>query len=159
MGTYSENSLDDVITRYRGRMLNYLSSGAKTRNSVETKLESLLKRSKRFTESEKESIRTSVISYIEDLNLIDDTSYAEAYVLQQKRVSSPKSPLEVRAFLYRKGISDTTISKALKQYTTEMQLQNIETLISKKNYDSQRLYRYLTSKGYDPYLVRESLDI
>lgn len=146
----NKNNLKNDISEYQ-KLINYsytLLSVSRTRKEIEKKLEYYCSKFELDA-----SLCVKVITRLVDENLLDDVEYSLRYVEQQFRSKTPKSPLEVKSFLYRKGISPEDISIALEHYDEPHEIKAIQRVISKKKQKSPDLYKYLLKKGFKPALI------
>ena len=108
-----------------------------------------------------ESIIDKVVSFLEEINLINDLRYAEMYI-DYKRAS--KSKKQIIQDLYVKGVdkklidqvfeeSDFSDTESLKKYIEKRK--NKYDLSDRK--DIQKFYSYLVSKGYSYGDVKDAL--
>lgn len=97
----------------------------------------------------------AAIAYVKSYHYVDDASYACRYV--QSRQES-KSPLQLRAELLAKGVSDADITYALETEYTQEQDEAIRYWMRKRGFDpehadekeKQKFMQFLLRKGF-PY--------
>ncbi len=97
------------------------------------------------------------IDFLREYNLLNDTSYVKMYVKDKSKLQGKK---KIKYDLIKKGISDNLIEKEIsnideeneKEIAYNMVLKKYN-ILSKRETDkyklSQKLYRFLLSKGYD----------
>lgn len=72
---------------------------------------------------------------LESQGYLDDASYAKSFVHHQL-LTTAKGPLRVRRELSQKGIPTEIIEEAMKAYTTEIEIEKLEKIISKKSHSN-----------------------
>ena len=144
--------MNKLFDRGKERALYMLDKSYKTKRYVMDKLKAGLY---------PESIIDKVVSFLEDINLINDLRYAEMYI-DYKRGS--KSKKQIVQDLYVKGVdkklidqafeeSDFSDTESLKKYIEKRK--NKYDLSDRK--DIQKFYSYLVSKGYSYGDVKDAL--
>ena len=144
--------MNKLFDRGKERALYMLDKSYKTKRYVMDKLKAGLY---------PESIIDKVVSFLEEINLINDLRYAEMYI-DYKRGS--KSKKQIVQDLYVKGVdkklidqafeeSDFSDSESLKKYIEKRK--NKYDLGDRK--DIQKFYSYLVSKGYSYGDVKDAL--
>ena len=144
--------MNKLFDRGKERALYMLDKSYKTKRYVMDKLKAGLY---------PESIIDKVVSFLEEINLINDLRYAEMYI-DYKRGS--KSKKQIVQDLYVKGVdkklidqafeeSDFTDNESLKKYIEKRK--NKYDLSDRK--DIQKFYSYLVSKGYSYGDVKDAL--
>ena len=144
--------MNKLFDRGKERALYMLDKSYKTKRYVMDKLKAGLY---------PESIIDKVVSFLEEINLINDLRYAEMYI-DYKRAS--KSKKQIVQDLYVKGVdkklidqafeeSDFTDAESLKKYIEKRK--NKYDLSDRK--DIQKFYSYLVSKGYSYGDVKDAL--
>ena len=144
--------MNKLFDRGKERALYMLDKSYKTKRYVMDKLKAGLY---------PESIIDKVVSFLEEINLINDLRYAEMYI-DYKRGS--KSKKQIVQDLYVKGVdkklidqafeeSDFTDAESLKKYIEKRK--NKYDLSDRK--DIQKFYSYLVSKGYSYGDVKDAL--
>ncbi len=144
--------MNKLFDRGKERALYMLDKSYKTKRYVMDKLKAGLY---------PESIIDKVVSFLEEINLINDLRYAEMYI-DYKRGS--KSKKQIVQDLYVKGVdkklidqafeeSDFSDTESLKKYIEKRK--NKYDLSDRK--DIQKFYSYLVSKGYSYGDVKDAL--
>ncbi len=144
--------MNKLFDRGKERALYMLDKSYKTKRYVMDKLKAGLY---------PERIIDKVVSFLEDINLINDLRYAEMYI-DYKRGS--KSKKQIVQDLYVKGVdkklidqafeeSDFSDTESLKKYIEKRK--NKYDLSDRK--DIQKFYSYLVSKGYSYGDVKDAL--
>ncbi len=144
--------MNKLFDRGKERALYMLDKSYKTKRYIMDKLKAGLY---------PENIIDKVVSFLEEINLINDLRYAQMYI-DYKRGS--KSKKQIVQDLYVKGVdkklidqafedSDFTDSESLKKYIEKRK--NKYDLSDRK--DIQKFYSYLVSKGYSYGDVKDAL--
>lgn len=112
-------------------------------------------RRKRLDPDEHRAITAKLDKYI------DEDIFARTWIDNRRRKGY--SSKHITAELMSKGLSVSQIKSALEESETD-DAQSLTTLISKKRklsryQDSQKLIRYLVSKGYDYQAIRQQLEL
>ncbi|MCK8616815.1 recombination regulator RecX [Fructobacillus sp. M158] len=102
----------DLVDQGLKVALNYLSPALRTEKQVRDRLKG---------KEIKAAVIDSVIDYLKSQQLLNDASYAKAYV-QTKQVFSPKGPRAIAMELKKAGVSELLIDDALANYQEESQL-------------------------------------
>lgn len=98
-----------------------------------------------------------VLSFLKEYNLINDEKYAEMYIKDRLRTQGRN---KIKYALIRKGISEDILSEKLENIDSEDEddtafklAEKRYNILKKKESDkyklSQKLFRFLLSKGYD----------
>ena len=143
--------IDEVLPkRAKKRCMNLLQSRQYTESQLRAKLDQGLYPPK---------IIDQAIDYISSYHYIDDLRYAEDYITTHETI---RSRGRIEQDLYRKGLTKETIEQAWHTWESKGGTQDeyamIQTLLQKKHYtpetstykEKQKLYAYLTRKGYAP---------
>ncbi|WP_026690869.1 recombination regulator RecX [Alteribacter aurantiacus] len=147
---------DEEKSKAYNRALYYLSFRMRTVKEMNDYLAE-----QEITDEEKDEILVKLIG----MNLLDDQSFAEAYV-RTKKNTQKKGPMKIKMELKEKGVADTHIDKALTQYTYAEQYDQAYELAEKKQrtYKSdsiqkikQKLTQFLIQKGFSASLASEVL--
>jgi regulatory protein len=99
------------------------------------------------------------IGYLHDHRLLNDISYAEAFI--QSRIRRCDGPLKIRHMLFEKGIDPQTSESLLKdQYPSELQLETAQKLLQRRTTqrrnrrnDAIDAQRFLASRGFPRYVI------
>ena len=144
--------MNKLFDRGKERALYMLDKSYKTKRYVMDKLKAGLY---------PESIIDKVVSFLEEINLINDLRYAEMYI-DYKRGS--KSKKQIVQDLYVKGVDKKLIDQAFEESNftdTESLKKYIEKRKNKYDLgdrkDIQKFYSYLVSKGYSYGDVKDAL--
>ncbi|MBR3173589.1 MAG: regulatory protein RecX [Eubacterium sp.] len=144
--------MNKLFDRGKERALYMLDKSYKTKRYVMDKLKAGLY---------PESIIDKVVSFLEEINLINDLRYAEMYI-DYKRGS--KSKKQIVQDLYVKGVDKKLIDQAFEESDfsdTESLKKYIEKRKNKYDLgdrkDIQKFYSYLVSKGYSYGDVKDAL--
>ncbi|ASN06879.1 recombination regulator RecX [Virgibacillus necropolis] len=102
---------------------------------------------------------------LESEGLLDDTIFADAFV-RTRIQTSIKGPMLVKKELIEKGVSVAIASKAIEQYTFDVQTEKVEKWIHKKmnkqgkdsfNKQLQQLQVTLMQKGFEQDVIKEAV--
>ncbi|MBS9334914.1 recombination regulator RecX [Fructobacillus sp. M1-13] len=131
----------DLVDQGLKVALNYLSPALRTQKQVEDRLKS---------KDIKEEVIDQVIDRLVDQQLVDDATYAKAYV-NTKQVFSPKGPRAIAMDLKKAGVSENLIEDALTEYSEEDQLE-VATKLAEKiarthKRDSTRIRQQKTAQS------------
>jgi regulatory protein len=118
---------------------------------------------KLFLKGYDESAIERTLDFLREYNFLNDENYARSYVKDKIRVEGKR---KIKYTLIRKGIDDNLIedelskvlSDDLKEAALGLALKKYNTLKKRENDKyklSQKLYRFLMSKGYDFDLVSQ----
>lgn len=103
------------------------------------------------------------LDFLKEYNFLNDENYARSYVKDKIKVEGKR---KIKFTLIRKGVDDNLIedelskvlSEDLKEVALNLALKKYNTLKKRENDKyklSQKLYRFLMSKGYDFDLISE----
>lgn len=101
------------------------------------------------------------IEYVKSFGYLDDARYAENFVRSRQKSKSRK---EIRAVLLQKGVSSDLIENAFENCSDEGGEQEaVRVLMRKKKFnpktaddrDKQKIYAYLTRKGFGYETIRQ----
>lgn len=111
------------------------------------------------------TIVDSVLSFLNRYNFIDDEAFCKAFIHDKASISR-HSLKKIKYDLKSKGIFDTLFDQAVQSFEEDFERDNIEYFIQKKYktlsdqlnaYEKkQKILAFLTNKGFDYYLVKES---
>lgn len=143
----------DPESQARDIVLRQLTASAKSRDQLRRKL----------AEKEiPEDIAEQVLDRFEEVNLVDDTAFADAWVRGRAR-SRGLARSAIRRELRQKGIDDEQAEEALEQLTDEDEAQTARELVEKKlrspsmgadrEKEVRRIVGMLCRKGYGPGLA------
>ncbi len=101
------------------------------------------------------------IGQLKAQNLLDDVRFAEEWI-SERQLLNPRSRMELKIELRRKGINSEAIEEALAAYTAEYEVEAITDLITQKKlrhrYSNERkLQHYLSAKGYSADAIRRAI--
>lgn len=150
--------IDEVLPkRAKKRCMNLLQSRDYTESQLRAKLDQALYPPK---------IIDQAIDYVSSYRYINDLRYAEDYITTHE---TTRSHGRINQDLYRRGLSKETIEQAWHIWETKGGTQDeyamIQILLQKKHYipetatykEKQKLYAYLTRKGYSPDSIHKAL--
>lgn len=110
--------------------------------------------------------REELICWLITLDLVNEERYAHAFA-HDKFTFNRWGVKKIEQHLRQKGISDRNICDALKEIAPEDYTNTIIALIKKKEPQTKglqlyqkkiKLIRYLMSKGYEPEIIRKTVD-
>lgn len=100
----------------------------------------------------------AVISWLYELEYLDDLAFAEAYIRDKLRFH-PCGSKQIRIELDGRGINEDNIRKALmKNYPRSLELRMAQMLAKKKmkvSKSKNQIKRYLYQKGFEPDIISE----
>ncbi|MBS9337762.1 recombination regulator RecX [Fructobacillus parabroussonetiae] len=131
----------DLVDQGLKVALNYLSPAIRTKKQVADRLKS---------KDIKEGVIDQVIDYLVEQQLLDDATYARAYV-NTKQVFSPKGPRAIAMELKKAGVAEPLIEAAMEEYPEEAQLEVAVKLAEKiartHKRDSTRIRQQKTAQS------------
>lgn len=154
----------DLYQKLYSKILNFVAYSPRTYNEVLSKLNLLLRKYSSISDEEKEWVKSTIISDLESLKLLNDQEYAFSYV-KGKRESYSKAMM--KAFLMKKGVSREIISEAISLQNIDLEfasaLQTLEKKLKSLHINDQKLLKlklskYLISKGYSYDVIRTVVD-
>lgn len=102
---------------------------------------------------------SAVISKLRDYGYVNDAQFAHDYVEAYK---DRAGGMKIRAELRRLGISDKLADEALRELSADDALESAmncaRRYLAARDFDRQKLYRHLASKGYSFDIVREAVN-
>lgn len=128
------------------KALRYLVVAKKTEQEVRNKLKKL---------NFDEGIINQVISYLSDLNYINDEEYVDAYIRQCMRLQN-YSIYEIKNKLLQKGIKKYIIEEKLESLSnTEYEKELVEKLLNGKlkNMEEMKQKQYLYRRGFKNFYI------
>lgn len=148
LGKLTKLAREDEFMKCKSSALKIVERSYKSEKEIENKL--------RTKEYSKESINRT-IEFLREYNLVDDISYTKMYI-KDKLKSQGKNKIKYN--LKRKGISDELIKEELSKVDDDDSKDGAIVLAQKKYKElqrresdkykiSQKLYRFLISKGYN----------
>ncbi len=111
--------------------------------------------------------RDRLLAHLISYNFLNEERFAEAFCSGKVNIKK-WGKIKVRQHLKQKRISDYSIKKGLESINEDIYLRNIEKLAlqkinslskEKNSYTKKtKVYRFLSSKGYETDLIREVVD-
>lgn len=103
----------------------------------------------------------TALERLEELGLVDDRRFAEAWIANRQAVS-PRSKQRLAQELVAKGIDRAVVDAALEEIDPEAEVTALKTLIERKQKlsgyaDERKLTAYLQRQGYRWNLIKEAL--
>lgn len=105
-----------------------------------------------------------IIEYLKEHNYLNETRYAQAYARSKSRLSG-WGPWKIKNALALKGISHEVILEAVQQIDSEVFARNALEAAQRKSKklnldnaaDRARIYRLLSSRGFDSDIINRTL--
>ncbi|WP_017754322.1 recombination regulator RecX [Calidifontibacillus oryziterrae] len=159
--TYTEEELNkilhkDEIKKAFNLALHFLSFRMRSKKEIEDYL---------VGKSFEHDIISSVIVRLRKLNFVNDLEFATAFV-RSRIGTSTKGPALIKQELYRKGVSEDTITEALKEFSEEKQLE-IAGKFAEKNFGKNKnlseyqikknMSQALFNKGFSQEIVQTAI--
>lgn len=140
---YEELMQEVLVKRGRSRALHLLLSMSRTKEQVRSKLSE---------GGYPPEVIEQVLDYVKAYHYIDDERYTSDYLRTR---GTHKSVRQLKAELYRKGISDKIISKTLEEQPVD-EREAIYRWMEKKQFDMEhasreeknRMYQFLARRGF-----------
>jgi SOS response regulatory protein OraA/RecX len=160
------SSYQEIKDKVLNKVLSFIAYSPRTVREVNDRLAVYLSKED-ITPEEKEKCTVDVLEQIDGLSLLDDAKYASDYVNGRIRSGKSVSSMEIKKFLYSKGVDPSDIELALAVYTQDVETANIEELVDKKinslkkyppSVAKRKLVTYLLTKGYAPDRVYAVVD-
>lgn len=149
---------EEIYQRCRSHLLEYVGFRPKTAFEIKEKVSRYLDYYPDIAADVRSEMTERLLDELAELNLFSDLVYAQKYVEEQFSSSQPKSPNEIKAFLFRKGVSHENVVLALSKYDTDMQLEVIKKLIAKKKLPPDKMKNFLLRKGFAFECVAQALE-
>lgn len=105
-----------------------------------------------------EQVIEAVVAYLSDYGFLDDEAYALLFSRDKRNING-YGPVKIAYALRNKGVDGKYISRALGEYTTDLEKDMIQSIVEKKylrdgelNKTWEKIVRFLLSRGfhYDP---------
>lgn len=105
-----------------------------------------------------EQVIEAVVAYLSDYGFLDDEAYALLFSRDKRNING-YGPVKIAYALRNKGVDGEYISRALGEYTTDLEKEMIQSIVEKKylrdgelNKTWEKIVRFLLSRGfhYDP---------
>nr|WP_296153493.1 RecX family transcriptional regulator [uncultured Peptoniphilus sp.] len=94
------------------------------------------------------------VEYLSEYNFLNDEEYAELFARDKQNLNG-YGPVKIRYLLKQKRIKEEYISRALKKFTHEAEIEMIEKIVEKKyvrgdglSKDKSKIIRFLLSRGF-----------
>ena len=148
--------MEDALKQAKRKALSLLEHMDRTEAGLRQKL-----REKSYSEE----VIDQALDYVKSFGYINDTSYAERYILNKQ---TAKSRREIYMSLSQKGVSREDIECAMEScYEAESETEAIRRLCEKKHFsaedssdaEKQKMYGYLVRKGFRSEDVRRILKV
>lgn len=150
----------EVYEKLLSLTISFIAYKPRSKREVSEKIDKLLTKSQKwypylFSEiAFVDELKESILHTLNDMNLLNDLEYAKTFVFQKLNGKKSVSRLELKSFLYKKGISKNNIDKALSVYTSDIEEKNIKKeLIIRSDRDRKKLIKYLLNRGFTSSLV------
>ena len=104
------------------------------------------------------------VEYLSEYNFLNDEEYAELFARDKQNLNG-YGPVKIRYLLKQKGIKEEYISRALKKFTHEVEIEMIEKIVDKKyvrgdglSKDKSKIIRFLLSRGFQYPAIKVVMD-
>ncbi|MGL5821355.1 MAG: recombination regulator RecX [Sarcina sp.] len=150
---------NDEIKKCKNTALRIIEKSFKTEKEVQKKL---------TEKGYDESIILVAITFLKEYKYLDDERYANMYIRDRVKFQGQN---KIKYDLKAKGIADDTIKRAFSENIDRDNEKDVAINLAKKKYDvlkkresdkyklSQKLYRFLITKGYNYDIVSEVVRI
>ena len=111
--------------------------------------------------------RNSLLAHLIENNYLSEERFAEAFVSGKVNIKK-WGKIKIRQHLKQKHISDYSIKKALSTIEDEVYFANLNKLVDQKRKalssekegypKNVKIYRFLSSKGYETDLIKDAVD-
>ncbi|WP_428909533.1 recombination regulator RecX [Niallia sp. Krafla_26] len=152
----TEIQYEDGIRKAYNRAVKYLSRMMRTEHEIRSFLK----------EKEIEDpVIQEVIVKLYEYQFLNDEQYAVSYVRTQKNTND-KGPVVIKRELLEKGIKESLIDQALKEFSYEEQFNKAQTICQKERFKNkrdselvlkQKLEQKLLRKGYRSDIISEAI--
>lgn len=145
-----------ILKRIKLRALHLLNQMDRTEEQLRIKLKQGY-----YTED----MIDEAVAYVKSFGYIDDSAYAERFILSRQ---NDKSRKEIYAKLCQKGIEKEIIERAMEEcYEDREELTVIKKLVEKKHFDpihatdaeKKKIYGYLARKGFSYDSIRQVIQV
>lgn len=110
-----------------------------------------------------EQVTDEVVAYLTDYGFLDDEAYARLFSRDKRNING-YGPVKIAYALRRKGIDDEFISRALEEYTADLEKEMIQSIVEKKylrsgelNKSWEKIVRFLLSRGFHYDAIKDVL--
>lgn len=104
------------------------------------------------------------VEYLSEYNFLNDEEYAELFARDKQNLNG-YGPVKIRYLLKQKGIKEEYISRALKKFTHEVEIEMVEKIVDKKyvrgdglSKDKSKIIRFLLSRGFQYSAIKVVMD-
>ena len=104
------------------------------------------------------------VEYLSEYNFLNDEEYAELFARDKQNLNG-YGPVKIRYLLKQKGIKEEYISRALKKFTHEVEIEMVEKIVDKKyvrgdglSKDKSKIIRFLLSRGFQYPAIKVVMD-
>ncbi len=111
-----------------------------------------------------EEVTDEVVDYLSEYGFIDDEAYALLFCRDKRNING-YGPVKIAYILRQKGIDNETIARGLEEYTPEIEIEMIESIVEKKYLrdgilvkEREKIIRFLLSRGFHYNEIKEVLN-
>lgn len=157
---------DETLNKLYLKVLNFVSYSPRSKKEIEERLEKYIQNEK-LLDSEKDEARKHVLDALTNQGYIDDEKIAKNLLYSYQNSSKPKSSKQIKMHLYKKKLSENLINRIISEVDPESELESAIKILSKKNknigspigfLESQKLIKFLLSKGFDYSISKRAVD-
>lgn len=110
-----------------------------------------------------EQVIEAVVTYLSDYGFLDDEAYALLFSRDKRNING-YGPVKIAYALRTKGVDGEYISRALEEYTTDLEKDMIQSIVEKKylrdgelNKTWEKIVRFLLSRGFHYDAIKDVL--
>ena len=111
-----------------------------------------------------EEVTDEVVDYLSEYGFIDDEAYALLFCRDKRNING-YGPVKIAYILRQKGIDNETIARGLEEYTPEIEIEMIESIVEKEYLrdgilvkEREKIIRFLLSRGFHYNEIKEVLN-
>lgn len=156
-----KKNLNKQQEKLEEKIFNFIAYKDRSWHEVNERLEKYLSRYRSLSARDKTTVKNSILDKISALKLVDDMKFAQSLVEEKIKSKKPFSKMQVRKFLYKKGIHQKIIENSLEKFSREIEMKKAkkDAMRKSKTYKDKdkrirtnKLKQYLLRKGY-PYEI------
>ena len=158
-------NIPEIEDRVYLKALNFVSYKRRSENETLSHIYTYLKK-ENITSEENEQIKENVLHRLDVGGYIDDYGFIEQYISESVS-RAVKSKMELKKFLYGKGLASDLIEKYFLEMPDDYELKVIRTQMEKKYpkldinssfVAKQKAIQYFSRRGFPTDLIRGSFD-